>query len=136
MGFCFSCCRRRRAPRSKYDHESDREPLLPASARLHTPWSSDPLPPPKTTLEKVADVVAALNAGKLPSQEQLDGALRRVLASGVLDVNAGSPDEADGDAEEELEEAGRQVVENAREVCQALLQFGMEKNGERPHSRS
>lgn len=119
MGCCSSCCRRKRAPRSSGD--SDREPLLLASG------PHDPLPPAKTPFEKIADIVAAARARKLPSQQQLDGALRRLLASGVLDT----ADDLDGAAgEENVEDAAKRVVDCAREACQALLQFGMEKNGE------
>ncbi|KAL1941942.1 hypothetical protein VTO73DRAFT_6472 [Trametes versicolor] len=115
MGSCCSCCRRRRAPRS---NDSDREPLLPAN-------SYDALPPPKTPFEKIADVVAAVRAGKLPSQQQLDGTLRSLLASGVLDTADG----LDGAAgEENTADAAKRVVDCAREACHALLQFGMEKN--------
>ncbi|KAI0369621.1 hypothetical protein BV20DRAFT_1077187 [Pilatotrama ljubarskyi] len=122
MGFCFSCCRR-----DHTDTDSDREPLSP----LRTASSSDVLPPPKSSLEKIADVVAALNAGKLPSQQQLDEALRRVLSSGILD-SSGDVDEVDEAqlGQRDLGEAERRVVDCAREACQALLQFGMEKNGD------
>ncbi|EIW63656.1 uncharacterized protein TRAVEDRAFT_69572 [Trametes versicolor FP-101664 SS1] len=115
MGSCCSCCRQRRAPRS---NDSDREPLLPAN-------SYDALPPPKTPFEKIADVVAGVRAGKLPSQQQLDGTLRSLLASGVLDTADG----LDGAAgEENTADAAKRVVDCAREACHALLQFGMEKN--------
>lgn len=112
MGSCCSCCRRKRAPRSNDD--SDCEPLLPAH-------SYDALPPEKTPFEKIADVVAAARAGKLPSQQQLAGALRSLLASGVLDTG----DDLDGAAGE----AAKRVVDCAREAARAVLQFGMEKNG-------
>ncbi|KAI0820075.1 hypothetical protein BC628DRAFT_1341855 [Trametes gibbosa] len=113
MGFCFSCCTRRR--RRSVCH-SDREPLLSPSN------AEDLMRPPKTVLEKVADVAAALNAGKLPSQEQLGGALRGLLASGVLDVDRG------GLGVGEAGEAGERAVRCAREACEALLRFGVEKN--------
>ncbi|KAI0762170.1 hypothetical protein BD413DRAFT_606873 [Trametes elegans] len=127
MGFCFSCCRRRKRPS---DEQSDREPLL--QSQRHTTrmlgGSSDALPPPKTPYERIADVVAALGAGKLPSQEQLHEVLRRLLASGVLDSSTSSEDPSSVAGEEEIEETGRHVVESARDVAQAALQFGMEKN--------
>ncbi|KAH9859151.1 hypothetical protein C2E23DRAFT_801645 [Lenzites betulinus] len=114
MGFCFSCCtsRRKRSPRAGSYDDDDREPLLNASSRIPG-GSSDPLPAPKNVLEKVADVIAALNAGKLPSQEQLDRALRKLLASGILDTD---------------DSAGVRGTDTLEDACQAVLQFGMEKN--------
>ncbi|KAI0646008.1 hypothetical protein C8Q79DRAFT_1001457 [Trametes meyenii] len=79
MGFCFSCCRRRKR---SADDRSGRGPLLGSGRYPRMPGElSDSLPPPKSQLEKAADVIAALGAGKLPSQEQVNGALRKLLNS-------------------------------------------------------
>ncbi|KAI0355792.1 hypothetical protein OH77DRAFT_1589761 [Trametes cingulata] len=135
MGSCFSCRRRTRSPKPSHsDTDPDREPLLPSSR--HSGSRADALPPPRTALEKVADVVAALNAGKLPSQAQVDEVLRRVLSSGLLNSDSvegagesgGIGGEGEGEGERELGEAERRVVGCVREACQAVLQFGMEKN--------
>ena len=130
MGFCFSCCRR------TVDEHDDREPLLPRyHDQSHIPYRSrDPLPPPRTSFDKLADIVAALHAGKLPSQEQVNRALRHALTSDLLNPESygglGHDHGARTKEQEELEETGRNVLHAIREASQALLEFGMEKNGE------
>ena len=126
MGFCFSCCRGDAA-------DDDHKPLLPqhyGDSRL--PSYTNPLPPPRTQPDKIADIIAALYAGKLPSQEQVNRALRHALSSELLSSHH-KP--ADGRAlgrveEEELNEVGMQVMDCVRAAVQAALEFGMEKNGE------
>ncbi|KAI0746172.1 hypothetical protein C8Q76DRAFT_706217 [Earliella scabrosa] len=128
MGFCFSCCRR------TVDEHDDREPLLPRyHDQSHIPYRSrDPLPPPRTSFDKLADIVAALHAGKLPSQEQVNRALRHALTSDLLNPESygglGHDHGARTKEQEELEETGRNVLHAIREASQALLEFGMEKN--------
>lgn len=109
MGFCLSCCRRRQR-----NEDEERRPLLSPP--------TDPLKPPRTLLEQAADVLAALHAGKLPAQSQIDVALRRLKQSGLF-----NPDEDDGrpfQAGGELQK----VADDARDVVDALLRVGMEKN--------
>lgn len=104
MGFFFSCCRR---------HTSEeREHLLDSQHDL--------LPPPTSHLQKVVDVLAALKAKKLPSQNQLNAILQVLLRSDVLNVHGYRPTSDDA----------RKVVLDVRECVQALLQIGLEKNGE------
>ena len=111
MGFCFSCCRRR-----KKEDDEEQRPLLSAS--------SNPLKPPRTPLERAADALAALHAGKVPSQGQVDNVLRRLKNSGLFnsDEVAGGPYQAG----EELQK----VIDDARNAVDALLRIGMEKNRE------
>ncbi|KZT29508.1 hypothetical protein NEOLEDRAFT_1238916 [Neolentinus lepideus HHB14362 ss-1] len=112
MGNCSSCCRRRKSP--------EREPLLP---RVPT-HSSDVLPPPVSKIEKIADVLAAINAGKLPSQDQIDAALKLALASDALQpavvLRGYGP----------LSESGKKVIRDVRELVNALLRTGVEKNSD------
>lgn len=113
MGLCFSCCRRQRKDRG------EREPLLPKH-------NGDVLPPPQTQFDKLADLLAALSAGKLPSQSQIDHALQSLLKSDILDARAAANAIGYGP----LSESGRRVVEDVREVMQAALEVGVRKNGE------
>jgi hypothetical protein len=114
MGFCWSCCRRR--PKDA----GEREPLLPKHNK------SDPvLPPPQNQLDKLADVLAALSAGKWPSQKQLDRALRALLDSDLLDPHAA----ADSIGYGQLSQSGKKVVEDVRELVHAALELGATKNG-------
>lgn len=112
MGFCLSCCRRRSKDRS------EREPLLPKH--------DDILPPPHNNFDKFADVLAAISAGKLPSQDQLNHALQQLLRSDLLDSRTTAHAIGYGP----LSESGRKVVEDVREVVQAALEVGVQKNGE------
>ncbi|RPD54449.1 hypothetical protein L227DRAFT_657629, partial [Lentinus tigrinus ALCF2SS1-6] len=120
MGLCFSCCRG--------DTADDHEPLLPQDHDdIRIPSYTNPIPPPRTQLDKLADVVAALYAGKLPSQEQVNRALRHALASDVLNSHLHGTN-GGGSGEEELNEAGKEVLSLVRDALQAVLEFGMEKN--------
>ncbi|KAL1740871.1 hypothetical protein HDZ31DRAFT_46598 [Schizophyllum fasciatum] len=110
MGICTSCCRRR-------DKTGEREPLLPKHQR-------NTLPPPHSEFERLADAIGALEAGKLPTQTQLDGLLSRLQSSSIL---AGD-DQIQGSGP--ISRHGRQVLEDVREVMQALKQFGLDKNGD------
>ncbi|KIM72026.1 hypothetical protein PILCRDRAFT_16512 [Piloderma croceum F 1598] len=112
MGFCFSCCRRRDSP--------EREPLL--SARTH---STESLPEPTSHIQKAIDVLAALKANKLPSQNQLNLFLQSVLRSDVLDVN-GHGVTGYGPVSDDA----RKVILDLRECIEAVLQIGMEKNAD------
>ena len=80
-------------------------------------------------LIKVADVIAAAREGKLPSQNQLDKVARRLLKSELLRVpNGGNEDSMAGGPA--LSTEGMNVVLRTREVLQAGMVFGLEKNGE------
>ncbi len=123
MGCCFSHCRG--------DSDNDREPLLSHDRRVPS-YVDNSLPHPRNHLDQLADLVAALHAGKLPSQEQVNLALRHALASDVLHAHSGEAEgrPPGGAEEEELNEVGKEVIGSVRNALQALLEFGMEKNGE------
>ncbi|KAG6833041.1 hypothetical protein H0H87_012052 [Tephrocybe sp. NHM501043] len=108
MGSCLSCCRSR---------SREREPLLPKSV----PSLPPPLPPPHSPLDKLVDVLAGFQAGKLPSQEQLEVILRSVLCSDLLKDD---PQFLSGP----LSGNGKRVVADLNEALEATLQFGIEKN--------
>ncbi|KLO05644.1 hypothetical protein SCHPADRAFT_1002788 [Schizopora paradoxa] len=116
MGLCFSCCRRRKPV---YDPEQD--PLL----KSESPTRSSRLDgSPRTHLEKMADVVAAIEAGKLPSQDQLNNFGKELLAANFLKKSNASGMALDADLAAESE----RLVDSAREALEAILQMGIEKN--------
>lgn len=110
MGLLFSTCRRRK-------DSAEREPLLP---KHRVENASDAYTPSHAHLTKAVDIIAALRAGKLPSQEQLNGILRTVLQQTALES---------GSANGPLSEHGRQVVSDLRNLVDAFLALGLEKNG-------
>lgn len=80
----------------------------------------------------LADIIAAVHAGKLPSQEQVNGALRRALASEILAPASWS---TNGEShlpiyDQVLADSWQTVLRNTRDACQAALEFGSEKNSE------
>lgn len=122
MDACLSCF-------SSERDGDDREPLLP---KQRQPQLHKPSPPPDEPLSKLADVLAALSAGKLPSQTQINNFLQRVLQLNLLHDTQDArprptPDVLKGNGP--LSKRGRKVIQDLEEVIQALLQFGTEKNG-------
>ena len=84
--------------------------------------------------DKVADIVGALEAGRLPSQAQIDHAFRSLLGSDLLKVESGSTPLPPSLTKELVA-----IVENVKEVVIALLEAGGEKNGlpaSHPHFKS
>lgn len=115
MGSVFStCCGRRDKQRKQHDDE--REPLLPTHR-------VEEAIPSQHSLNKFADLLAAINNGKLPSQDQTSAFIRRILNSDVF---------KDLDRQREggtLSERGRVVLSDLKEVLMAFLELGLEKNG-------
>jgi len=105
MGVCCSCCRKRK-PRS-----DEREPLLPKYA---------PKAPPQTQFDKVADIIAAASTGKLPSQAQINDALQLLLRSEFLEAPI---------VQGPLSARGRQILDDLREIVEAIQVLGLQKNG-------
>lgn len=105
MGFSFSCCRRQKS--------DEREPLLPKDR-------FDGQPPRYNEL--FADIAAAINTGKLPSQEQIDHASRIALNSDVLNVG-----ESSGPGT--LSDNWRKIVTDVREIIESSVEIGLQKNG-------
>lgn len=103
----FCCCRRRRSP--------ENDPLLPkhgVRSALHRPSQSQ--------LNKITEVFGALQAGKYPSQTQLNDALRALLSSELLAHSDRS----------RLSETSKELLLDIRGFIQVLIQIGMEKNGQ------
>ncbi|KZV72732.1 hypothetical protein PENSPDRAFT_603963 [Peniophora sp. CONT] len=111
MGFVLSCCRRRK------DRKDDEEarPLLKDAEQ-----SSDQA----RLLARLANMVGALKAGKLPSQEQINHAVRLLLASDAL-----KPAIAAATLQGyELSEPAARVLLCLRQVLEMVAQVGLEKN--------
>ncbi|KAF5351172.1 hypothetical protein D9756_008342 [Leucocoprinus leucothites] len=124
MDACLSCFSSKR-------RDEDREPLLPKHQRHQRQVSQPNEPPPDEPLSKLVDVLAALSAGKLPSQTQINDFLRRILRSNILrdsqdTQSRTTPDILRGNGP--LSKRGRKVIQDVSHVIEALLQFGMEKN--------
>ena len=94
----------------------------PESEPLVAP-PSDTLPEPTSHFQKAIDVLAALKANKLPSQDQFNAVLRLFLRADVLDVDGVA---GHGPVSDDV----KKVVLDVRELVEAGLQIGMEKNGE------
>ena len=84
---------------------------------------TDSLPEPTSRFQKVIDVLAALKANKLPSQDQINAFLQCLLRAEALDVGGVA---GHGPVSDDV----KKVVLDARELFEAVLQIGMEKNGE------
>ena len=118
MGIFASCCRRR-----KPSSGSEREPLLP---KQRVQQAVEATAPSQDQLNKLAEVLASLKAGKLPSEGQIEHALRYLLESEVLEESGGRAWRQYGS----LSRAGTKAVRDVKEVIEAMLVFGREKNGE------
>jgi hypothetical protein len=112
MGLFFSCCRRRK-------DSADHEPLLP---KYHVDASANEYLPSETQLTKLADVIAALKTGKLPSQDQLGRIIQSVLRSTVIESTTRTTHGT-------LSDSGKQVLTDFRELLESILLLGLEKNG-------
>ena len=110
MGVCSSCC--------KGDDSPEREPLLPKSGPRNRQETVE------AYTDKVAHIVGALGAGRLPSQVQINNAFRAFLNLDLLNVEDASP---------HLPPSLRQelvtIVNDFKEVTVAMVEFGEEKNG-------
>ncbi|KAF8320469.1 hypothetical protein DL93DRAFT_1849617 [Clavulina sp. PMI_390] len=120
MGASLSCCC---GGRRKL--QGEKEPLLPRHRDEQPSQTTDR--PRHAQTQKFAQALAALSAGKVPSQPQLDDAVQSLQTS-VLDtrdsLNPGSSNYAYGP----LSARGREILDDITEACQAVLQFGVEKN--------
>ena len=119
MGFLFSCFRR---PSTDDDHE----PLLSSQSSIQ-----EELYPPESHIDKVADVIAALRVGKLPSQDQTNAALQKIMRSNVLALFDSKSARVLGQKQQygPLSDRGKTIVKDIRELVEAIIQFGLEKNG-------
>jgi hypothetical protein len=116
MGFVFSCCRRRR--KADRGDDDDTEPLLydqAGSQRKREPY---------TFARRIAQIIGALKAGKLPSQEQINRAMQLFLASEPLR----RIEDTSSTSEYVPSEQARRVMLCTKETLQKFAQFGLEKN--------
>ena len=108
----------------------EREPLLPKHAAHHNlrpgEASSSVSVERRGAVDKIVDILAAFNAGKLPSQAQLSGFLQVLLSSELLRLD-GSQRKTTSVGP--MSKDGRKVLNDVRNLVQSLLQFGLEKNG-------
>ncbi|KAL4248743.1 hypothetical protein ABKN59_007176 [Abortiporus biennis] len=112
MGGCLS--------RRKYGSSSEREPLLPQNrpgARSNLDPNGDIA---RRRLEKAMDIVAALRAGKFPSQSQLNIIFEHLLRSDVLSQSNAR--------EGEISKQGQAVIDSVRTFLQVSIQVGLDKN--------
>ncbi|KAK7046706.1 hypothetical protein R3P38DRAFT_2607706 [Favolaschia claudopus] len=108
MGGFWSCCRRDKSP--------ERDPLLPK----HKPVENAP----HSGFEKLADIVGAVNSGKLPSQDQLSALLQLALRSELLrDPRNALPSHGGP-----LSQRMVTLVVELRGLVEAALRIGLEKN--------
>ena len=143
MGICTSCLRRTKESiyTSKRPQE-ERQPLLgPSSTDFNTDTDTD------TDAEfwytkKIADVLGALRAGKLPTTDQLNNGIRVVLGRlrsalegddfGFLDDSQRSRPNARGIISDRelggVNERGTKVVEDVRALLEVVGEVGLEKN--------
>jgi hypothetical protein len=108
MGLLLSCCGQRKKEK-KYSPLLDRD-------------EQEPLGPSRDVLVKAAAAFGALSAGKLPTEGQLEHVLRSCLHSTILN----DKDAIGGRGP--LSQNGRKLLADTREVIEAVLQVGMEKN--------
>ncbi|KAF9564543.1 hypothetical protein CPC08DRAFT_705282 [Agrocybe pediades] len=134
MDACFPCFGSRSKAR-----DSEREPLLPkhqpntdsepttSAAPNGTRAPQVPDAGDSSVINKVVEVLAALNAGKLPTQEQTTHLLQVLLGSELLkEDNSTNVVPGNGPTSRQ----GRKVLKDVRGLIQAMLQFGMEKNAD------
>ncbi|EPQ52477.1 hypothetical protein GLOTRDRAFT_64155 [Gloeophyllum trabeum ATCC 11539] len=74
-------------------------------------------------MEKASSVIAAFDAGKMPSQKQISQFIDSVLKSGLVEVE---PSEGSG----ELSKQGKVLAQDLRDVLEAYKKLGEDKNGD------
>ncbi|KAJ2936572.1 hypothetical protein H1R20_g527, partial [Candolleomyces eurysporus] len=82
----------------------------------------------KTVIDKLVDVFAALSKGKLPTQDQFTRMLQVLLSSDVLRSSPITMAAESIYGTGPSSRRGQKVIEDARNLVQAMLQFTMEKN--------
>ncbi|KAJ2936574.1 hypothetical protein H1R20_g525, partial [Candolleomyces eurysporus] len=82
----------------------------------------------KTVIDKLVDMFAALSKGKLPTRDQFTRMLQVLLSSDVLRSSPTTMAVAGIYGTGPSSRRGQKVIEDARNLVQAMLQFTMEKN--------
>ncbi|PPQ93758.1 hypothetical protein CVT25_008138 [Psilocybe cyanescens] len=131
MDYCLPCFGKSNAKVS-----GEREPLLPKHV-LPTTTTTEPTATPslargtpsdveRPIVDKVVDVLVALNAGKLPTQDQISHILQALLKSELLREDKGKIIAGNGPTSKQ----GRKVLGDVKGLVQAALRFGLEKNAD------
>jgi len=105
----------------KSSQTDEQEPLLPTQKQPSRQ-------PGITAVDKIVDILVAFNSGKLPSQTQLSRFLQTLLSSPLLKPD-GDNNNISTRAHGPRSKEGRKVLNDVRALVQAILQFGLEKNG-------
>lgn len=100
---------------------SERTPLIDPRTRRQ----AENAIPSKSQRIKVAETIGALQAGKLPSQDQLSKLIQLVLDSDTLKTSGGANSKT-----ARLGTEGQKVLEDTKNVLRALKAWGDEKNGD------
>lgn len=125
MGALTSSNRRSNQEQTASENESlvSDDPTSPSSSRSRSPASPvDEVPDAKDPIQKATDVLAALKAHKLPSQDQVNKALQLLLKSNVLnigDVGGSGP----------VGDDTRNIQHDLKNLAEAIMEVGLEKNG-------
>ncbi|KAF8157043.1 hypothetical protein B0H34DRAFT_859634 [Crassisporium funariophilum] len=123
MDYCLSCFGISKPT------DNERDPLLPKHTQRRDQRGrrgNDSQDVERPMVDKVVDVLAALNAGKLPSQAQFTHILQASLRSDLLTDDRGKVVPGNGP----MSKQGRKVLGDVRDLVQALLRFGLEKNSD------
>lgn len=113
MGSCFSRRKRKSSP-EQLEHRSSQESGTVESTL-----------PPRAEIQRIIRVVAALQAKKLPSQDQISHCIQFLLRSDILrTAELGDPRCSP------LSDNGRSMLKDIREVMESSLRLGLEKNSE------
>ncbi|ORX33457.1 hypothetical protein BD324DRAFT_639861 [Kockovaella imperatae] len=113
---------------------SERSPLIQRTGGQSSPFNPNNLPsrddvrraiPSKGSRIKVAEAIGAIQAGKLPSQDQLSKLIQLVLDSDVLSVNGGV-----GSRTARMGAQGQDILNKVKAVLNAVQAWGDEKNGD------
>ena len=145
MGYLFSSCSGRKEQENNSSDES--QPLLHDEADQNPKIDAEDPAKARRSLEHWSAIIAALSAGKFPSQDQLNRAIQSVLRSGLLDPDEGSQaakalgvaqaiselgpgeDSGQGNNQSQLDKQLSDVILDVRGLLEVVSQFGLEKNG-------
>ncbi|CDZ97340.1 hypothetical protein [Phaffia rhodozyma] len=105
---------------------TERSPLLPTHLQPNQQTVDQAKDQARKASFKIATAIAAFQAGKLPSQSQLNALLAKALDSDLLSPGIGRGGGRTG----RLSEEGSRVVRALRDVVSAIGVVGNEKNGD------
>ena len=126
MGFCFSCCRRQKIRASNDEQQS----LLGSTGSPSTSHYER-----GDIFLRIADMLGALRAGKLPSQQQLDVIIKALLRSEFLSSDGIQTMGFNAELEH-MNTMGIEIIVDLRTILETVLEIGLEKNSMHPISNS